>query len=621
MINNIVVAKIINISTTAYAIKNIKGIECDQPHFRISGMDNSKIEEMMPELILVHIWTEEESQIEEIVVGRIVGIRSEGKYSFLDYDIIKVINSEIKIKDIESALYLNLKNDYEPHSYINIEDVPLLADEIRAMKRKAKNYLYDMSYSPLPFERAMVNGELLSSLAQKNENCIRPFGNHDLARPADSNSDVTPEFQRDYERVVHSKAFRRMVDKAQIFTASKGDHYRSRMTHSLEVAQIAKAIAGKLKLNIQLTEAIALAHDLGHTPFGHQGERALNRKMKDALESRDNPTNHFGGFKHNFQSARVLVELEEKYAEFPGLNVSYQVIEGVLKHTKFRVKNCGDSLCEDCPSCYELASFLPSINLEYVYSDYSHPTTLEGQIVTISDEIAQRSHDLDDALSDGKISKEELFALIALKKLDPIRSRLQEIKESTDEGFDRFGDIEKIKRGRVAAGIIGYFINDVVTSSTEKMKAFNLDNQFFRDAHRFDELLIDFSSEGHTANNYLEKVIRRRVINSTEVVKFDRKSEQIISELFQAFLDNPRLLPHKVLRRMHFRNIEQRCDFSICLSTGCPDIIKEEIRLILTSSDDDYKKKKKILVRTIADFISGMTDSYAISEHQSIFQK
>lgn len=176
--------------------------------------------------------------------------------------------------------------------------------------------------------------ECLHKYAQHNEQCRKVWGL--TAGVAERG-----EFQRDRERIVNSRAFRRMVDKAQIFTSSQGDHYRTRMTHTMEVAQIARSIANSLALNIDLTEAIALGHDLGHTPFGHQGERTLQDILNGRVEiglPRSGEKNIYGGFKHNFQSVRMLNCLEEKYVEYEGLDVSYQVLEGVLKHTAFRQK-------------------------------------------------------------------------------------------------------------------------------------------------------------------------------------------------------------------------------------------------------------------------------------------
>jgi len=225
------------------------------------------------------------------------------------------------------------------------------------------------------------------------------------------------EFQRDWERIIHSKSFRRLEDKAQIYTLSKGDHFRTRLTHTLEVAQIARGIARELNLNEDLVEAIALGHDLGHTPFGHVGERTLN----EILENEDVK----GGFKHNFQGVKVVNYLEEKYGEFEGIDLTYQVIEGILKHTK--VCSCDDNkLCNKnkkreglkCKNNkYKIKNFLCNgeEEEEELHLKYNFATTLEGQAVAVADEIAQRAHDLDDGIASGIINEEKF--LNDLKKM------------------------------------------------------------------------------------------------------------------------------------------------------------------------------------------------------------
>ena len=260
----------------------------------------------------------------------------------------------------------------------------------------------------------------LNPLAQKDAQAIRIY-------PSEELGEHRTEFQRDRERVVNCKAFRRMVDKAQIFGAEKGDYYRTRMTHSLEVNQIAKAIAYALKLNLDLTEAIALGHDLGHTPFGHQGERTLDdilcgkQDVGIVAESELFRKRCFGGFKHNYQSARILTELEEKYVEFPGLNVSVQVVEGVLKHT--RVK----------PSEILLEDFIRSEYLDKIHIDYDNEiqvcSSLEGQVVAVADEIAQRGHDVDDALTSGVMSIDEFVDRLKISKCSILQERINNERE------------------------------------------------------------------------------------------------------------------------------------------------------------------------------------------------
>ncbi len=219
------------------------------------------------------------------------------------------------------------------------------------------------------------------------------------------------EFQRDWERIIHAKSFRRLEDKAQIYTLSKGDHFRTRLTHTLEVTQIARGIARELKLNEDLVEAIALGHDLGHTPFGHVGERTLNEILQNEGVK--------GGFKHNFQGVKVMNYLEEKYGEFEGIDLTYQVMEGILKHTKICSCNekCSDKTkgLECSKNIFKLENFLCNGDIKMLHPEFKFATTLEGQVVAVADEIAQRAHDLDDGIA-NEIINEDTF-LVELKQM------------------------------------------------------------------------------------------------------------------------------------------------------------------------------------------------------------
>ena len=597
--------------------------------------DVAEIKRIGPKLISVHLYNSEEKNhaTEEIYFGIIsktkdIGDSKGGIYLF--YRMKCKIDNPLKIKDIESVLDLDLGEDFDDSSFVNVEEAPGLASEIRMMINPAhkppKADLEKRQYHQLSSENN------LSWVSQRNEHCIRHFEEGDSG----SDNGNCSEFQRDYERIVHLKAFRRLVDKAQIFTASRGDHYRTRMTHTLEVAQIARAIATALGLNVHLSESIALAHDLGHTPFGHQGERTLDDIMKEkgnlciGLGDDRNP---FGGFKHNLQALRVASHLEEKNLDFAGTNLSYQVLEGVLKHTDFQIKNCEECFYKNkgkCDqSCFDARDFFPEGDLKHLHLKVEHPTTLEGQVVLIADEIAQRSHDLDDALSDRLINVEDLISLLSLKKVKSIGDKLRQIDLDIKNSVDKnrqFVEIGKISRGLAVSTIIDYFVEDVVDRSLKNIAKFDKsDKSYCSESHRFKNRLITFSKDGNSVCEYLEKIVKKKVINSTDVVKFDNRAKKIISDLFDAYYHNPRLLPHGVLRRMYLES-GRKCEYAICFATGCPKVVKKEIENIVFgagSKDDkelskDFKTKRKILVRTVADFISGMTDSYAIKEHRAI---
>lgn len=271
--------------------------------------------------------------IKTLYVGNISRIEGDEDSSYqIFYYITEKIISPLVIDNFIKYSTLSIADDFEGNSHISFEDSSALA----------KQLVYAVCYprnirNPEPPEYQAINSEReLDPLAQKNEYCQRMFN---ILSPSEKRG----EYQRDYDRIVNSKAFRRMVDKAQIFTSSKGDHYRTRMTHTLCVVQIARSIASELNMNVPLTEAIALGHDLGHTPFGHQGERTLDDLARKCAGI---------GFKHNFQSMRVASVLEEEYVEYSGLDLSVQVLEGMWKHT--RIRKDSDSI----PIC-DVKNFLP----------------------------------------------------------------------------------------------------------------------------------------------------------------------------------------------------------------------------------------------------------------------
>jgi len=441
-----------------------------------------------------------------------------------------------------------------------------------------------------------------------------------------------------------------LVDKAQIFTSSKGDHYRTRITHTLEVSQIAKAIAIKLNLNVDLTEAIALAHDLGHTPFGHQGERTLDDILKNKINIINIPNgmkfkNEFGGFKHNFQGVRVLTCFEEKYADFFGLDVSLQVLDGVLKHTKVELKNCNECKKTKCDQkCYDLSEFYPN----ELYSDFNIgiakdnqiPFTLEGQVVKLADEIAQRGHDIDDTLTSGLIKIEEFYEYLNISFMEDLKKTIENSNSQINKTCRYIIDEKDLRCKRVISDIVGYFIDDVVEYSIDKMKKFK-DKNTKEDQGYYNEKLVSFSETGERANEYLEKIIAKKGINSLEVSKFDYNAEKVIITLFRAYYDNPKLLHRSTLKRIYY---DTKCHKEKYVSDNIIDFINGDYKLVIAELDaiahknisinkqdtekyeprelkkDDleYWEKRKILVRNITDYISSMTDSYAINEYNSI---
>ena len=348
------------------------------------------------------------------------------------------------------------------------------------------------------------------------------------------------EFQRDRDRIVHSSAFRRLEYKTQVFVNHEGDMFRTRLTHSIEVAQIGRSIARVLKLNEALTETIALAHDLGHTPFGHAGQDALNHCMKS-----------YGGFEHNLQSLRIVDELEEKYANFNGLNLTYESREGILKH---------------CSTVN--ASKLGDIGKRFL--DKQQPG-MEAQITNIADEIAYNNHDVDDGIRAG---------LITIKQLC-------EVKLFSQQHSIVMAAYPKLSEKRATHEIIRRIINTQVTDFLSTTT--NLLNKA-KPANREDVLtqpepLVGYSKDMQTMNLELKQFLRNKLYRHPRVYDMSDKAKNIIQALFNKLMNDPKLLP-----------IEQQ----------------ETVR-DLEETDGDIGR-----ARSIADYIAGMTDRFAISEYERI---
>ena len=547
-----------------------------------------------------------EQSIEKIYLGEGT-LNGNRKGTSIQY-IMKVESPlNIALRNICKLAELNLSTDFED-TYIFCVNSELVVRQIEVIVHPPKQIgRIEREYEHKDTE------DHLHYLAQRNEYCRRQYN---LQEPTDYRS----EYQRDYERVVHSKAFRRMVDKAQVFSAVKGDYYRTRMTHSQIVAQIGRAIAGGLGLNLCLTEAIALGHDIGHTPYGHQGERTLDDILRgngyDIIVNRDllYPEAE-EGFKHNYQSVRVATVLEESYPQIRGLDLSFQTLEGMLKHTKLR----RDS--------FSLKSFVDCVETD-LHFDEDFCSTLEGQVVAIADEIAQRGHDLDDALSSGAIAYDELERYFELRKMKQLADILQNTSDEMDtakrEGIWQI-DEDELKRTRIVSAILAYFVEDVINHSLSEMEKYS-EEEFEANGHIVTRAIITFSSEAKVLNSYLETIISNRVINNPEVSLFDSNAATIVSGLFKAYYNNPRLLHSGTKHRMFLdmRNVSANVvDFEF----GNHEIIHEELSLITKQDLNDlksveesreYKEKRKILVRSICDYISGMTDTYATNEYNKI---
>ncbi|HEC29986.1 MAG TPA: deoxyguanosinetriphosphate triphosphohydrolase [Gammaproteobacteria bacterium] len=350
------------------------------------------------------------------------------------------------------------------------------------------------------------------------------------------------EYQRDRDRIIHSAAFRRLEYKTQVFVNHEGDLYRTRLTHSIEVAQIARSIARALRLNEDLTEAIALAHDLGHTPFGHAGQDALNNKMR-----------MFNGFEHNLQSLRVVDELEERYAEFQGLNLTFESREGILKHCSI-------------PHARKLGE------VGERFLRHSQPS-LEAQLTNLADEIAYNSHDVDDGLRSG------LITIKQLRGVELFSNPYNEVKNSYPELNERRTIYEVVRR------IINLQVSDLIRNTEELLLSEQPGN--IDDIRAAGKPLIIFSDEMRSRNRELKHFLRTNLYQHYRVHRMSTKAVTIIHELFDAFMNDTRLLP--------------------------PDTAIKAGAL-------EQDKRQCGQARAIADYIAGMTDRYAIREYQRICQ-
>ena len=371
---------------------------------------------------------------------------------------------------------------------------------------------------------------------------LAPYAAHSATSRGRRFSEPAPasrtEFQRDRDRIIHSTAFRRLEYKTQVFVNHEGDLFRTRLTHSIEVAQIARSIARNLCLNEDLVEAISLAHDLGHTPFGHAGQEALNACMKD-----------FGGFEHNLQSLRVVDELEEHYGAFDGLNLMFDTREGILKHCSLaNAKKFGD------------------IGLRFI--EKKQPT-LEAQLANLADEIAYNNHDIDDGLRSG------LLTIAQLDEVDFFARHRREVESIYPGITGRRAIHETIRR------MINALIVDLIHAS----------ELHIRDAHlktvddvRNADALITFSDAMRAEAWTLKRFLRQNLYQHYQVNRMTSKARRIITELFDAFMQEPALLSS---------------DYQ--------------------AADGDGRQKEQIQARKVADYIAGMTDRYAMREHRRLF--
>jgi dGTPase len=376
-------------------------------------------------------------------------------------------------------------------------------------------------------------------------NKLAPYAAHEAQSRGRRFTEAPPaertEYQRDRDRIVHSAAFRRLVYKTQVFVNHEGDLYRTRLTHSLEVAQIARTVARSLHLNEVLAEAICLAHDLGHTPFGHAGQDALNECMAP-----------FDGFEHNLQSLRVVDELEERYALFNGLNLTFECREGILKHCS--AKN---------------ALRLGDVGERFINR---RQPGLEAQLANFADEIAYNNHDIDDGIRAGLITVEQLLDV-------PLFGEHHAEVIALHPGLSGRRLVYEVLRR-----MINHMVLDLIDSSGARIRAGGIAS--IEDVRACPAFLIGFSESMQEKNLALKKFLREQVYKHYKVQRMTSKARRVIRELFEAFFADPALMP-------------------------------DEHRT--TGRRRESQQGPAGRARAVADYIAGMTDRYAILEHQRLF--
>jgi len=376
-------------------------------------------------------------------------------------------------------------------------------------------------------------------------------------RPEDTRGRLYPEphsqrrscFQRDRDRIIHSTAFRRLKHKTQVFISPHGDHFRTRLTHSIEVAQIARAMARALGVDEDLTEALALAHDFGHPPFGHAGESALDDMMSP-----------YGGFDHNEQTLRILVALEQRYAEFDGLNLSWETLEGVVKHNGPLSGACNGNAA------------VPASILAYCEKQDLELTTFAGpeaQIAAIADDIAYDNHDIDDGLRAGA------FKISDLDTVPHVAETFQLVRDTYPSIGERRIVFEAVRR------LIGDMVEDVLTQTKRRLAEHS--PRCAGDVRDMGRPLVTFSKEMAAKDRALKDFLFRHMYRHRDVIREVDKAQRVIRDLFTHLMNVP---------------------------TDLPDEWQPMVR-----QEDEASN-----ARIIADYIAGMTDNYALKCHDTFFK-
>lgn len=567
-----VIIQKIEISTTAYtSVKNsLNSNDLFEPVWNDGDKDIVNKEHFDSSIYLYLFWDEKDnSKIVEIAICKLY--YNEGNYKVkCEY----ILSDKCRIDYLLGVNDISPSQDFKSYQYVIIED------DIRLYDR-ANDFVYYRYY-----------------------HSIKEVGEDRLYK-------IDGDCRIDISSILGCKAFRRLENKAQIYSSLKGDHYRNRLTHTLDVANIALTIANRVKGTSKAlcenVEAISFGHDIGHTPFGHIGERTLESIIKGENDIINNVVdgslyNDIGGFKHNIQSIRILVKLENITKRYKGLNISYEVLEGILKHSGYEVK--------------DVERMIPEYYCKRLNLNSKENTHLSGKIVSFADEIAQRCADIEDATRSEKISVDDIVRIISKDDYKDILDKYNKILDIDIPITDEIG----IKIYTLQSIIKDYFITQLVDN-------YNSNKRF------------EYNDKVTRLDEMIKRLIDKKVLSSEEVSNFDNKGKIIIEKLFCLYYNNPRLLNDNTIRNIFldmmdndvcwkkspidFRNMSQKfIDKEIQAihifrdDNGNDDAKRERADLIKDCGGIDcIYEMQKIVVRNICDYISGMTDEFAQSEY------
>jgi dGTPase len=422
-----------------------------------------------------------------------------------------------------------------------------------------------------------LEDDRLAVYATRSTEATRQHGGPERGEP-----DIRLAFQRDRDRILHSRAFRRLKHKTQVFVPHVADHPRTRLTHTLEVGQLGRTIARALGLNEDLVEAVAMAHDVGHTAFGHTGEKVIDEILRGSnaeLQLAPEVVAEVGAFKHNYQSLRVVDLLEHRY-EKPGLGLTDQVREGILKHTTWRVR-----------FPFPIQDVEPLV--------LEGPCHLEGQALAVADEIAQQTHDLEDGLRAGAVQLGSVEELAVSRR---VIDALGDAYRSEDRTW--------LRQNVLIRGLIRLFVGDVVSTAATRLERFcsrcaiDTRDEFRERAREVSQTTVWFSSETEELFDELKAFIYQFIINHSTVNRQDWRARKVVTALFRAFWLNPLNLPNYVLLRA-------RDELGFSYLRDIP------IKAVAAEVNSRYHASPGF-ARLVADHIAGMSDRFALEEYRSL---